>query len=529
MDDKTSTASHRHSDRLIKNSIISFFNNGAFLVLGFVVSILTARLLGPEKYGIYNIILWFMAVVSTVVGMGLNFAITKFVSEHQGKSELETAGAIVRFVLWIEGTLALITTVVLVLFRVGIADYFFNPDYAQAFAVCIVGLVPGILTAAYSSAIEGIQKFHYFLYFSLVVTPLSLATKVVVLLNGGGLMGLLWTNLAFSIVNTLFYRWVLHREGLPVGFFGGPPNADTRSRLMRYNCSIMAIMFNDKIVHDKSENFFLAKFCPAYQAGLFNMAYGLSNKFTALIQNSFWKVLFPFMSERAGAEDHGRLHRAFFLSTRYLAFFSFPIAAGGIVLSWPLIKYALGPDYLPAQRTLQVFFVCSAIAQLATPQASVLYALNKQNFIVKYGFALALANLLLDYLVIPTYGALGAATVNGFIRITAFVGGMIYTMRITEVKLPTRSLFKILYSSILMAVLMQVVIKVNNELIGFVISIPIGLVVYLGSSMFIGTFHSEDVRVLLKVTSVFPERWRSLMLALLRSVSESKSFAREKE
>lgn len=513
----------KHANRLIHNSVISFINSTVGMILGFAVSILTARMLGPEKYGIYNVTLWFMSVVSTIAGMGLNFAVTKFVSEHQGKTDRETTGRIIRFVLWIEISLGVITTFLLISQSRRIADYFFNPDYMRVFIICFVGLVPGLMTAVYSSAIEGIQQFRYFLYYSLFITPVSLITKVIILLNGGSIEGLLWTNLFYSVINTLFYRAVLYKEKLPIGVVGVLPKGNVIKRIIKYNYSISTIMLLDKIIWDKSENFFLGKFCAASQAGMFNIAYGFSNKFTSIIQSTFWKVLFPFMSERIGAEDKARMERVFYLSTRYLAFLAFPISAAGIVLSWPLIKYALGQDYLPAQRALQIFFFCSAFGQLATPQAAVLYAVDKQNFIVKYGIILAVVNLILDYLFIPRYGAVGAAAVNGGIRIIAYAGGIIYTIRVTNIRLPLKSLFKILYSSLIMAVLMQVVIKLNSELLGFIISIPIGIIVYLGSSIFIGTFEVEDKVVFRKLALMLPKRFDNFLGKVSQRFWEEKS------
>jgi O-antigen/teichoic acid export membrane protein len=488
-----------------------------------MVSILTARLLGPERYGIYNIILWLSSVVSLVVGMGLNFAVTKFTSEFKGLGENDHIGAMVRYILWIEISISIVTSVLLVLRSNWISDYFFNPDYSLAFSICFAGLVPGICTAIYSSALEGLQRFHYFLYYSAVITPLSLITKVIILVTKGPIEYLLWSNLVFSVINTVFFRWALYHERIPVQLFGKFPLADFRKKLIRYNFSISAIMILDKIIWDKSENFFLGKYCLAKQAGFFNAAYGLSNKFTQTIGSTFWKVLFPFMSERVGAKDTARMKRTYYLSTRYLAFLAFPVAAAGMVLAYPLIKFTLGPEYLPVQRVLQVFFFCNIFGHLAIPQAAVLYAVEKQNFIIKYGIFLAVINLVFDYLYIPLYGALGAAVINGIIRIFAFVGGIIYTIKIADIKLPMKSLFKIFYSSVIMAVLMQVVIKVNKELLGFILSIPVGIVIYLGTSMFAGTFEKEDSQILGKITSALPWRVQKIFTLIYNRVGQEPS------
>jgi len=88
------------------------------------------------------------------------------------------------------------------------------------------------------------------------------------------------------------------------------------------------------------------------------------------------------------------------LSTRYLAFAVIPTGVAGIILAYPIIHYLYGHDYIGAQRVLQMIFLSSIVSSLANPAAAILYGYEKQAFIYKFGFFLALFNIALDILVI---------------------------------------------------------------------------------------------------------------------------------
>jgi len=82
--------------------------------------------------------------------------------KFKGRKEDFSIRPIIFYVLKIEITITSITTLVLIFFRTEIADYFFSPGESFFFFLTALGLIPGIITAIFSAAIEGIQKFEFF-------------------------------------------------------------------------------------------------------------------------------------------------------------------------------------------------------------------------------------------------------------------------------------------------------------------------------------------------------------------------------
>jgi O-antigen/teichoic acid export membrane protein len=500
-----------NTSRLIKNSVLTLFNTLFVFVTGWIISVWVARQLGPSNYGIFNLVLWLTDSFTFLIAMGLTHAVTKFIAEFNGRDDLDALTPIIVFVLKIEIVLSVVTTCVLLFFSTQISHYFFTPKQSIFFVIAFIGILPGMITAIFSSTIDGIQKFEYFTYANLILTPLSFFSKIIVLWMGKGIIGLLVVMLVFSFINAIFYGIVLAKEGvLTRRNLTRKLDPALKKRIFKYNTSVMAILVCDKIVWDKSENFFLGRLCSSEQIGFYNLGYNIAQKLVAFLPFTFWRILFPAMSHYFGSGDRDKMKRLFFLATRYLAFAAFPMGVAGTICAYQIIHYLYGHDFIGAQRVLQIIFLASIVSSLANPASAVLYGYEKQSFIYKYGFILACLNIGLDLLIIKRYGALGAAIAYAVTTLFASIGGLIYTCRTMKLPYPFVSLFKILFSTIIMGTVMEIILLHNHEVPGFVLSLVAGLVVYLVCSLVLGTFEKEDYVLMRSVQKVLPGRIKTL-------------------
>jgi len=509
--------------RLIRNSAFSLFNTLFMFMVGWIISIWVARQLGPSNYGIFSMVLWVTDTFTWFIGMGLTHAVTKFIAEFKGRNDLDALTPIVVFVMKIEIVLSLVTTLTLLFFSAQISHYFFTPKQSVYFAIAFLGILPGMLTAIFSATIDGIQKFEYFTYANLILTPLSLFSKIAVLVAGKGIVGLLWVMLAFSFVNVLFYAFVLVREGVLTGKnLTRKLDPAIRKRIFSYNGSVMAILMCDKIVWDKSENFFLGRLCVSEQIGYYNLGFNIAQKLVSFLPFTFWRVLFPAMSNFFGSGDRDKMKRLFFLATRYLAFAAFPLGTAGTILAYQIIHYLYGHDFIGAQRVLQIIFVSSIISSLANPASAVLYGYEKQSFIYKYGIILACLNITLCILLIKQHGALGAAICYSITTICASVGGLIYTCRTMKLTYPFVSLSKIMFSTIIMGMVMELIIVHNHDVPGFIAALVAGLFVYVVCSLTLGTFEKEDFMLMRSMEAILPPMVKPAFKGIIAFLSNFK-------
>lgn len=513
----------QHGSQLIKNSVLDLFNKTIMFATGWLISIWVARQLGPNNYGIFTLVLWLTGSFSWIIGMGLIHAITKYVAEYKGRGETNAIGPIVLFVMKIEITLSLLITVVLIFFQTQIADYFFTPSESFFFFLAFLGLLPGTITAIFSATIEGIQKFEYFTYASLTITPLSFISKIVVLWLGKGITGLLIVMLVFSLINSLFYFFVLRKENINLWPITQSIDKTLKKRLKNYNLSVLAIILCDKIVWDKSENFFLGRLCSATEIGFYNLGFNICQKFTSILPSTFWRVLFPAMSNYSGVGDLEKVKRLFFITTRYLAFVAFPIGVSGAILSYQMIHYLYGHEFIGAQRVLQIMFLTSIFTSLCGPGSAVLYGYEKQSFIYKLGCIMAVVNIILDIILIKKFGALGAAVCYAITTIIGSTCGTLYTCHTMKLKYPIVSISKVFISTVIMGIAMEIIILQNNEIPGFILSILVGGIIYTICSLVLGTFEEEDYTLLESVKAILPGKTKQIMDFIIRFISQFKN------
>ncbi|KMQ51024.1 hypothetical protein CHISP_2166 [Chitinispirillum alkaliphilum] len=514
--------SSKEGKRLIKNSLMVLINNTVLMLGTWFISIWVARQLGPSNYGIYNLVLWVTGTFVWILGMGLIHATTKFIAEFKGKDEDKNCLPLILFIMKIEVVLSIPITILLLFFRSSISNFFFTPNESIYFLLAFIGIVPGILTAIFSATIEGIQKFEYFTISNLIITPLSFASKAYVLYTGKGIPGLMMVMLIFSFVNVAFYFCVLRREGMFKGR-GTPLSKEVKGRISRYNRSVLLILMCDKVVWDKSENFFLGRYSSSVELGYYNLGYNLARKFVTILPLTFWKVLFPAMSGYFGSGDSRKMKKVFNLSTRYLAFFTFPIGAAGAILSFELIKYLYGYEFLGAQRVLQIIFIVSAITSLSQPGSAILYGYEKQQFIFKYGSILAVLNIVINFFLIRSFGALGAAFSYATISLMGSIGGLIYTCRTMKLNYPFVPLFKILFSTIIMSMVMVLTIEKDASVLGLAMSVSAGFITYLACSVSLGSFYPEDIALLNSAKAAFPGKSKLLIDLFISILSQLKN------
>ncbi|MFH1760685.1 MAG: flippase [bacterium] len=497
-------ADQKASQRVIKNIFFSLYNKCFGFILVFFTSVYVARTLGPEKLGIYSYVLWFVSIITTILGMGLMTALAKYISEFEGEKRRDLIEGIIAYVLRVEIVLSCIVSIPLFVFRNFIADLSFTPKEGIYFGIVFLGILPGMVSSVLCASVQGLQQFKYFTYFSLIISPLGVAAKILSLYLGFGIFGLLVIQFGFSLINVLFYLVVLQKRGIRVRIHGAAIDKKIKKRITKFNLTTFGIVLFDFIIWDKSETFFLGRFCRSDQIAFYSLPFNIVKRFMYILPQIFWEVLLPAMSDFHGKRDNYRLKRTYYLACRYIAFASWPVGVAGIVLAFPFLKYVYGTEFVGAENVLQILFLAAIIVSLDSPSGALLFAAERQAIIIKISTLLAIMNIIMDLILIPKFGAIGAAICNATVQILGSIIGLIYVYRVFGIVYPIKSVSKIVFSSVFMGVVMFVVFKAEPTLLGFFVSIITGIFIYLVSCVVMGSFEEEDLEILNRGLDVLP-------------------------
>jgi O-antigen/teichoic acid export membrane protein len=465
--------------KIAKNSFFNFINNSVGFICALALSIIAARFLGPTVLGKYALVAFVITIAGLITNFGLTGLTTKYISEYSGVENLSIRNQIVAYVLKIK-IIASLAAYAIILLSANFFAKFYN-DSHLAFYLIILSLsfLPSGLATIFNSIFTGMQEYKYVAMRTTLLYPVNVIAMFIVLKLGFGIMGFIWVNVAYSLIECIFYFVILrNKTQLTLDFrLSLPP--EVRKKILRYNWQVAVIVLLNYVVWQRSEVFFLGKFHPAAQTGFYSLAYGIIEKVQTFLPAIFSGVLMPVFSELYGKNQIDNIRKLYINSTRYLLFISLPITAGVICLSKQITLLLYGNAYLPIVPVLNILLVSGCFAIVASAGSSVLYATENQYFLLKWGFLMTALNITLDLVLIPKFAAVGAAMANSITQIIAVTGWITKVTSSLSIKFPTRDLLKIAFAASGMAIICITISKLFNYFYCQWLALIVGLCVYL--------------------------------------------------
>jgi len=171
----------------------------------------------------------------------------------------------------------------------------------------------------------------------------------------------------------------------------------------------------------------LQKMSPSADVGLTRVAhYGSAYRVPNLaerVPQMAMSTIFPMMISLA-ATDIAALRRLYRKASLQLAAIALPMVAVVTVAAPYIVRVWMGPEYAPVVPLMRVLIWASALLYVALPPANLLIALRRQRINFWMMIPATLLNIALNLLLIPSFGALGAAWATvaayGFLAIGYF-------------------------------------------------------------------------------------------------------------
>jgi O-antigen/teichoic acid export membrane protein len=202
-------------------------------------------------------------------------------------------------------------------------------------------------------------------------------------------------------------------------------------------------------------------------------------------------------------------------SIRYIALLVVPMYVGLAALSSAAVRLFYGVSYLPAIPVLQISLILAVPKAFYWFPSAALQAADRQGVMFRWMLVMAALNLGLDALLIPPYGAVGAALGNGIAQPVAVVVLSIVTARICNVRMPWASLGGTVAMSLAMGAVVYLATRALHPAAALLCGPVLGFFVYLALLRVTGTFRAADLAFVRQFESRVPARLRGACGALL--------------
>jgi len=231
------------------------------------------------------------------------------------------------------------------------------------------------------------------------------------------------------------------------------------------------------------------------EVGVYSISYDLSFKSMSLVTAPFITALTPAIVR---IWEHNRKEAADILKRLSLFYFMFclPALAGFNALAHQIIRVFATPPYFSGQAVFP--FISTGIIFMGMYSISYtgLLVYEKSGVIAKTLLFCAFTNVVLNFLLIPSYGFLGAGISTLLAYFAAFVIASLLSSKYLQWQPDSKGFMKILLSSILMGVIVHVLSNVifDTSVLSLIIEISIGISVYLFLLHVLRVIHIREVK-----------------------------------
>lgn len=488
-----------HSE-IVSGSTIIFAGKILGLVLGFLARSLPARLLGPDKYGSLTLGWTVVSIVSFVSLLGLRDGVTRYIPKYNTQQDKKSilVTAISSALPW---SILLMATIVF--FAGEISSIVFSDNVSPEIIVIFSLLIPVItINKLLLSYFRGLKNARI----NVIVKNVLNAGLRMILVPGAILAGFSVYGAAVGWVLALtltlvFSVYFLYRE-TPI--FHVERNSTHFSKLLGFSLPLM-LAGSMGIVLGSADNLLIGIYLDSSAVGIYDPAFILSSLITTGL-TVFSYMFLPVFTELHDNEKHNEMNDLYNLVTKWIFTITFPVYLIFVAHPGAVLEVFFGSAYISAAPALVILATGSLVNASVGLCVQGLVATGSTRFIMYVNIGAAIINILLNIILIPQLGIIGAALASA---LTTIGYNLLYAYRIHQESGISPIPRKVILPSLLPTIAVLAIGRPFPDVIpsvGFLFLLGIIVtLLYLIGYIFFGATDEEDidlVEILEKQTSL---------------------------
>lgn len=364
------------------------------LVFTFVQIKLSVSYLSPYGYGLLSTAVLLVGAFEVLTELGLGNIVVRRVS---GGADLHHTVGLAKAI-----ALSIMLPLVALAMATGFALYD-DPQVLQGVSIVAVGLAATVWSATFVPIAQLSDKFGGVSMADVTGRIVSLSIVVAAVVLDLGLTAFFVAQLGAPLARALISHLWGRRQGHFPPIFAWPQMWSLlREALpLTYIAVVSGLYF-------QLDGLLLTKLTTPTDVGAYNLAYRIIVNLN-IIGTAVAAVLIARFS-RAAAESDANYRRVLRLATPPMLALCLPVA----LLLWPfspdLIRLVGSEEFVPiSTHPLSLLWIAASISLLTTVISSALVAGHAQNFLATLNTVNLMFNLALNLVLIPRYGATGAA------------------------------------------------------------------------------------------------------------------------
>jgi O-antigen/teichoic acid export membrane protein len=262
--------------------------------------------------------------------------------------------------------------------------------------------------------------------------------------------------------------------------------------------------------------FFLERYAGIHEVAYYGLAFGTCQYLLLLPRTFSFATSATIMAEQGRAPE--RLGRMAVNALRFTVLLALPVAIGMAALAGPLLHVLYSARSLPALPALTTLALLCTARAMTFPAQQFLTATERQGSLMRWGLVAAVFNVILDLILIPRLGGLGAALAKGVTFVLAAAGLWIMVRASVGLRFPAAPLLRLLAAAAVMGLIVAAVAHLLPSLPAVLVGVPLGAVVFATGLRLSGFLEDEDLVRLQTLARALPAPARPLFRRLCHFV-----------
>nr|WP_243409605.1 flippase [Methanobrevibacter thaueri] len=450
-------------------------------VCGFIWTILMARYLGVERYGIFGFATSFTAILVIIVDLGISTHIVRHIATDYDSAPKYLGNAIPLKVLF-SIACTIITLIALIIMNVN----------ELVIKVTLLFTLEMIIKSYVNLFNGSFQAFEEGKYQGIGNTILHLILLVFILIAIFTDLGLYGIAVSYILANAIafIYEYYMLTKHVTKPKYELDKEFCKKITLLSVPFAVTGLLYT---IYYSIDIVMLTNMVGSYATGIYNATYKLISVLT-LFYSVYTAVIFPVMS-RYYKNDESLLLISFEKSIKYLMLVIIPLAVATAFYSAEVMHLIYGQSYKGGASVLSILIWTVCLLFISGACNSLLNASHKEVSVTKIYAIAAVFNVILNFFMIPHFSYDGAAitTVLSDILIVIIQAYVIYKLG----HRPNKRLYQDVGRIIIASGVLGIALYLLNMNIW--VAIPVGIIIYLVAIYLLRFFDNDDKYVIKEI------------------------------
>jgi O-antigen/teichoic acid export membrane protein len=352
-------------EKTVSGLIWAFIQQFGVQGIGFVITIILARLLTPAEFGLIAMLSVFIAIGNSLLEGGLSSSIIR-------TEDLEERDYSTVFFFNLAGSVVIYTMVYLA--APFIADFYRQAPLTLVLRIYALDFILNAFFGIQNAKLTRDMNFKLQMTIQIPAVLIGGLVGIVLALNGYGVWSLVWMHLFQSLISTVMH-WVFS-DWLPIMAFDRA--CFKRHFHFGYKMTLTGLL---DILYRNIYILIIGKYYSATQLGFYSRADSLSQLPVSNLSAIVNKVTYPMFAKIT--QDDDKLKMVYQKIMKQVVFWNAPVLVFLAITAEPLFRCMLTSKWLPAVPYFQILCFAGIMYPLHAYNLNILKVKGRSDLILK--------------------------------------------------------------------------------------------------------------------------------------------------